>query len=238
MSTDKALNTLKEKSPTLSVGIFSADLGRLDSEVESLESTGIGAIHFDVMDGCFVPMMTAGPLMVKAVRTRLLKDVHLLIENPEEKAESYVAAGADMVTVHLEACRDALPLLRRLDGMANGNNPHRGIVRGVAVNPGTSLGLLEPLLPELEMVVLLTLDPRIQGQGFQDSTFERAVELKRMITASGREILFCIDGGVKRDNINVIAGLGADLVVSGSAVFAGDDVPGSVSYMIDCLKSH
>ena len=131
------LDTLVEASPTISVGILTADLMNLQSELAQLEVSEVQFLHFDVMDGCFCPMMTVGPPFIKAVKTPLLKDVHLMIEEPLDKLESYVNAGADMITVHVESGRHIHRVLQNLRKFTNVNDPDRGILRGVAFNPGT-----------------------------------------------------------------------------------------------------
>ena len=124
--------TLRELAPTVSVGMLTADLADLGRDMALLEGTGVGVVHFDVMDGCFCPMTTIGPPVVKAVRTSMIKDVHLMIEAPLRKVADYVAAGADMVTIHLESERYVRRTLVELAAMENTNDPARGIVRGVA----------------------------------------------------------------------------------------------------------
>ena len=145
------LDELRRASPLLSVGILTADLMSLGSQIELIERAGAKLLHFDVMDGCFCPMMTVGPGFIKAVKTSLLKDVHLLIDEPLNKLDDY-AAAADMITVHVESCRHVHLVLQALGTMANANDPGRGILRGVALNPGTPLEAVAPLIDELEMV--------------------------------------------------------------------------------------
>ena len=220
-----ALEQLRAAAPTISVGVLTADLLNLGSEVSLLEEVGVKVVHFDVMDGCFVPMMTVGPPFIKAVKTPLLKDVHLLIQDPLEKVDAYVAAGADIVTVHVESADDMLPVLRKLGGM--------GVVRGIALNPGTPMEAIEPLLDEVEMVVVLAVVPGVSSK-FEASTPGRLAKAREMI--AGRDILLCVDGGIKRDNIAEVAKLGADLIVTGSAVFDGKDPRGNAEFMLNLLS--
>lgn len=237
MPTKPILKALQDSTPTISVGILAADLLSLGSEARLLEQTGVKLIHFDVMDGCFCPMLTIGPPIIKAVRTPLLKDVHLLIQDPLEKVGDYVAAGADIITVHAESCDDVRPVLTRLGQMTNANDPKRGLIRGLGLNPATPLERIEPLLDEVETIVLLAIDPCVRArQEFAASTRDRVAEVRQMIAASGREILVCVDGGIKRDNIADVASVGADIVVTGSAVFDGKDPAGNVKFMLDALK--
>jgi len=214
-----ALQSLKAAYPTISVGILTADLLNLGSEVAILEEAGVKLVHFDVADGCFCPMMTIGPAFIKAVKTPLLKDVHLLIQDPLEKVEAYVAAGADIVTVHVESADDVLPVLRKL----------RGVVRGLAINPGTPMSAIERLLGEVEMIEVLAVVPGVSSK-FEDSTPGRLAKAREMI--AGRDILLCVDGGIKRENIAEVARLGADIIVTGSAVFDGKDPRGNAEFML------
>jgi len=218
------LNSLKRllnESPSLSVGILTADLLQLGSELKLLEEAGAKLVHVDVMDGVYCPWMTAGPPLIKAIKTPLLKDVHLMIHEPVGKVREYVEAGADIVTIHPDASAHPHRVLQEMGGMENVNDPARGLIRGAALNPGTPLTVLEPLLDELEMVLLLAVNPGWGGQKFAPSTFGRIEQVKRMIEASGKEILLCVDGGIKRNNVAEITRTGVDLVVAGSAVFDG-----------------
>jgi ribulose-phosphate 3-epimerase len=231
-----AFERIRAAAPALSVGMATADLSRLGEEMQQLERTGVPLVHFDVMDGRFAPILTFGPPLVAAVRTSLLKDVHLMIEDPLATVAEYVAAGADVVTIHAESTRHPHRVLQALGAMKNANDPSRGLVRGVALNPGTPLEALDPLLGDCELVLLLAVNPGWGGQKFIPSTAERAAQVKRQIAASGRDVLLCIDGGVKRDNIGEIAKLGADLIVTGSAVFDGKDALGNARALQDAVK--
>jgi ribulose-phosphate 3-epimerase len=231
-----AFERIRAAAPALSVGMATADLSRLGEEIQLLERSGVPLVHFDVMDGRFTPVMTFGPPLVAAVRTSLLKDVHLMIEDPLATVAEYVAAGADVVTIHAESTRHPHRVLQALGAMKNANDPSRGLVRGVALNPGTPLEVLDPLLADCELVLLLAVNPGWGGQKFIPSTAERAAQVRWKIAASGRDVLFCIDGGVKRDNIESIAALGADLIVTGSAVFDGKDALGNARALQDAVK--
>lgn len=222
-----AFARIRAAAPALSVGIATADLARLGEEVELLAGSGVPLLHFDVMDGRFAPILTFGPPLVAAVRTSLLKDVHLMIEDPLATVGEYVAAGADVVTIHAESTRHPHRVLQALGAMKNANDPSRGLVRGVGLNPGTPLEALDPLLDDCELVLLLAVNPGWGGQGFIANTAARAAQVRAKIAASGRDLLLCIDGGVKRDNIGAIAALGADVIVTGSAVFDGKDALGN-----------
>ena len=228
---------LASLAPTISVGILTADLMALGADLARLDGTGVALLHFDVMDGCFTPMMTIGPPLVKAVRTPLWKDVHLMIEEPLEKLGDYVAAGADVVTVHAESCTHVHRVLQRLGTMENANDPARGIVRGLALNPGTPLEVLEPLLDELDLVHLLAINPGWGGQKFLPATIGRIGRARRLLERAGHRILLGVDGGVTRDNIGMLAGTGVDVVVTGSAVFDGKAPAENARAMLAALRA-
>lgn len=226
------LERLLSLRPAVSVGLLTADLLSLGSELSVLERAGIGVAHVDVMDGVFTPVMTVGPPFVKALRTPLLKDVHLMIRDPLATLADYVAAGADMITVHQESCTHIHRVLQALAAMTHAADPARGIVRGVALNPGTPLEAIEPLLPEMDMLLLLAVNPGWGGQKFIPATFDRMARAKAMIAASGRPVVLGVDGGVTRQNVAAIVAAGAELVVTGSAVFDGKAAAANAAFML------
>jgi ribulose-phosphate 3-epimerase len=219
------------------VGITSADFLKIGEEVSLLESTDIKVMHFDVMDGCFVERLTVGPRFIKAVRTRLLKDVHLMIRNPEQKIREYVDAGADIITTHLESAGNIHSVLTTLGTMENKNDPERGLIRSIALNPDTPVSSLEPLLDNIEMIVILAVDIKAKGFPFFDSYADKFMEVKDLISESGREILLCLDGGIKKNNISEFAKVGADILVAGSAIFDGKDPNGNIQFMLKEINS-
>jgi ribulose-phosphate 3-epimerase len=180
--------------------------------------------------------MTVGPPLIKALKIPLLKDVHLMIDEPLNKVADYVAAGADMITIHPEACSHVHRVLQQMRMMKNANNPDRGLVRGVALNPGTPLEVLEPLLDELELILLLAVNPGWGGQRFIASTIGRVEKAMRMTADSGREILLGVDGGITRDNIADVAALGVDMIVTGSAVFDGKAAEENAQFMLEAAR--
>jgi len=236
MQAKTLFDELRSKAPLLSVGVLSAELTSLGSQVRLLERAGVELLHFDVMDGRFCPLMTVGPGFVKAVKTALLKDVHLLVEEPLGKVESYVAAGADIVTVHVESCRHIHRVLQELGRMANANDPARGILRGLALNPGTPITSVEPLLDELEMVVLVAVNPGWSGQEFIASTQRRAENLIDMFNRAKKDVLLGIDGGITRANLADVVQMGPDIIVTGSAVFKEGRPLETARSMISVLK--
>lgn len=237
MAKHQAFELLRAAAPTVSIGIGTANLLALGSEVSLLESTGAKVVHFDVMDGCFCPMMTLGPPFIKAVRTSLIKDVHLMIDEPLEKVAEYVAVGADIVTVHVEACSNVHRVLQKLGTLKNANDPDRGVVRGIALNPGTPLEAIAPLLDEIEMISLLAVNPGWSGQKYVGSTNVRIARVQRMIADCGKDIILCVDGGITKDNIAQVAATGADLVVTGSAVFDGKTPEANARFMLEAVAA-
>lgn len=224
---------LRRLRPALSVGILTADLATLGAEVHLLEGAGARLVHFDVMDGCFCPMMTFGPPLVQAVKTRLIKDVHLMISEPLDKIGDYVAAGAGIITVHYESCRH---IHRALQSMAGLGQPPEGIVRGLALNPGTPVEAIEPLLGELELVLLLAVNPGWKGQKYLPSTASRIAQARQMIAGAKSGAIVGVDGGVTRDNVAEIAATGVDLIVAGSAIFDSKAPRQNAEYMLQTLK--
>jgi len=208
--------------PTLSAGILGADLLHMTNDLDRLEEAGIRLLHVDVMDGVFCPQMTVGPAFVAALATRFAVDAHLMIDEPLEKVDAYVEAGAHIVTFHVEATRHPHRVLQRLAG--------RGVTRGIALNPGTPIGAVEPLLDELELVLLLAVNPGWPGQTFIPATAARLAAVRELI--ADRELLVGVDGGVTRENARAVASMGADVVVAGSALFAGGDLTANARLLL------
>lgn len=193
--------------------ILSADFSRLGDEVRAVTAAGADWIHIDVMDGHFVPNITIGPMIVEAVRktTDLPLDVHLMIENSDFFIPEFIKAGANRVSVHIEEgyhVDRTLNLIREL-----------GASPSIAINPATSLNHISQVLPLVDMVLLMTVNPGFGGQSFIPYCKEKIVELRQMINQSGRKILLEVDGGVTLANIGELSRLGADAFVTGSAMF-------------------
>ncbi len=217
---------LLDGGPTMSVGMMTADLLRLGDELMVLEQAGATVVHVDVMDGVFCPQFTVGPPIVKAIPDSFVKDCHLMIDEPLEKVQSFVAAGAGIITFHVESTRHPHRVLQSLAGS--------GVIRGVALNPGTPLEVLEPLIDELELIFLLAVNPGWGGQKFLPSTERRLAAARELI--GDREILLEVDGGITRANIEHIATLGADLVVSGSAIYDGVAPLDNARFMLEVVR--
>jgi len=217
---------LLDGGPTISVGMLTADLLRLGEDLALLGRAGGTVVHIDVMDGVFCPQLTLGPPIVKAIPNSFVKDCHLMITEPLDKVQSFVEAGADIITCHVESTIHPHRVLQSLAGT--------GVIRGIALNPGTPLEVLEPLLDECELVFLLAVNPGWGGQKFLPGTEARLARARRMI--GDREILLEVDGGITRANIEHVATLGADLIVSGSAIYDGKDPEENARYMLDAVK--
>lgn len=216
---------------------MSADLMRLDESVTTLASCGAKLLHFDVMDGHFCPQLTAGPFFVKGIKTAgLLKDVHLLVEDPLPLIPDCAAAGADIITVHVESGRHVHRALQCIAGQINANDPHRGILRGIALNPGTPIETVVPLLDEADIVFLVAVNPGFPKQRFIKATAGRFNELKTMAGKLPGKFLLGIDGGITRDTIAMVGSLGADIIVSGSALFEGNRIQENFAFMMQSIN--
>ena len=198
--------------------ILSADFARLEDEIKAVEKAGADLIHVDVMDGHFVPNITIGPLIVEAARkaTRLPLDVHLMIARPEQYISDFVKAGADYITVHVEATRH----LNRVVQMIR---EHKGVRAGVSLNPATPLSGLDHILDNVDMVLIMSVNPGFGGQAFIPSSLEKIRSLRKRIDDRGLNVEIEVDGGVKLENAAEIIRAGADILVAGSAVFGHKD---------------
>ncbi len=201
----------------IAASILSADFGRISEEVKAVETAGADWIHIDVMDGHFVPNITVGPRVVEAIRkaTSLPLDVHLMIEKPQRYLEEFAAAGADWLTIHAEATlhiHRAIQKIRELGAKA-----------GIALNPATPLGFVQNILSDLDMILVMTVNPGFGGQEFIRSMLPKVRECRKLIDQSRADVLLEVDGGVHPDTIGDLADAGADVFVSGSAIFHDHD---------------
>jgi ribulose-phosphate 3-epimerase len=199
----------------IAASLLSADFAVLGQEIAAAERGGADLLHVDVMDGRFVPNLTIGPVVVEAVRkrTRLPVDVHLMIVEPERYVGDFVSAGADMVTVHAEACTHLQRVLVQIR--------ETGARAGVALNPATPPAVIDYVLDDLDLVLVMSVNPGFGGQRFIASTLPKLRETRRKL--AGRPVELSIDGGVKADNARTIADHGADILVAGSAIFGAPD---------------
>ncbi|WP_028583547.1 ribulose-phosphate 3-epimerase [Desulfogranum mediterraneum] len=205
------------KSLMIAPSILSADFSRLGEEVRAVEAAGADVIHVDVMDGHFVPNITMGPLVVKAVRglTKLPIDVHLMISNPDQYLEAFSDAGADWLTVHVETC----PHLHRTLGAIR----ELGKKAGAVLNPATSLASLDYVLAEVDLVMLMSVNPGFGGQSFIESSLDKIARLRAMLDEVNPEAGIEVDGGVAPDTIARVAAAGANIFVAGSAIYGQAD---------------
>ncbi len=193
--------------------ILSADFSRLAEEVRAVEEAGADWIHIDVMDGHFVPNLTIGPLVVASLRkvTKLPFDVHLMIEQPDNFLEAFAKAGADIITVHAEACVHLHRTLQTIKQL--------GKKAGVALNPATPLCFLEPVLEDVDLVLIMSVNPGFGGQKLIPSALDRIRQVRKWIEERGLTIDLEVDGGINADTIAKVAAAGANVFVAGSAVF-------------------
>ncbi|HDK41530.1 MAG TPA: ribulose-phosphate 3-epimerase, partial [Nitrospirae bacterium] len=202
--------------------ILSADFSRLAEEIKAAEQAGADLVHVDVMDGHFVPNITIGPLVVKALKnvTGLPLDVHLMIEEPDRYVEEFAKAGADIITVHAEA---SMHLHRSISYIKDNNAK-----AGVSINPATSLDVLEYVLPDVDVVLLMSVNPGFGGQKFIPRVMDKIRALKDMARGMGSKADIEVDGGVNVNNAGDVAGAGADILVMGSAFFGSGDYAGVI----------
>jgi ribulose-phosphate 3-epimerase len=200
---------LKKIAPS----ILSADFSRLSEEVKAVEAAGADAIHVDVMDGHFVPNITIGPVVVKGLRktTNLPLDTHLMIEQPERYIEAFAEAGSNWITVHSEVCSHLLKIVRKIRQL--------GARPGVVLNPATPLKRLDPVLEELDLVLIMSVNPGFGGQAFIPSTLRKIERLRKIVDRNQYPIEIEVDGGIKADNIEDVSRAGGDIFVLGTGIF-------------------
>jgi ribulose-phosphate 3-epimerase len=210
--------------------ILTADLSRLKEVIGEAEAAGVDWIHLDVMDGVFVPNLTFGPILVEAVRrvTRLPLDVHLMIVNPERYLEDFARAGADVITVHFEATPHAHRAVQKVKEL--------GKKAGLAINPATPLSAFEALLPELDLALLMSVNPGFGGQKYIPLSTERLRRLKAMRDALNPACLIEVDGGVNQTTVGEVYLAGADVAVVGSALFNDKPVRENLKALKEVLK--
>lgn len=232
MTSLAALDLLRERrdrarGPVLSVGLTAAHPGHLAADLASIRDAGVEMVHVDVMDGVFAGPLTVGPNILQAIPDGLASDVHLMVHDPLASVEAFLEAGADLLTFHVESVVQARPVLRRIAEGPRRRERAGPVGRGIALNPSTPLEAVEPLLEEVDYVLLLAVDPGWPGGGFAPATARRIARVREIVAQLGLPVTVGIDGAVTRRNLPDVAALGPDVVVSGSAVFVGQDAPGN-----------
>ena len=209
----------------LAPSILSADFARLLEDVKKVEKAGCEYLHIDVMDGHFVPNITLGPTIVKSLRkdVNMVFDTHLMIENPDNYIKDFVDAGSDLIVVHAEACRH---LHRTIQNIKSYN-----VKVGVALNPATSIESIKHIIEDVDMVLIMTVNPGFGGQSFIESMLEKIKELKQLIDDKNLNVDIQVDGGIKPDNIHKVVEAGANIIVAGSAIFNSENIEETVSLM-------
>ncbi|MEX0769790.1 MAG: ribulose-phosphate 3-epimerase [Balneolaceae bacterium] len=214
--------------PILAPSILAADYTRLGSDIEECLKSDISWIHCDIMDGHFVPNISFGPGVVRAVRKAAPEaylDVHLMIEKPDLYIESFAEAGADLISVHYETCphlHGTLQIIR-----------NHGCMTGVVINPGTPVSHIEPVLSESDLVLIMTVNPGFGGQKFIESSYNKIQQLLQLRSERGLEFLIEIDGGVRRNNIQKLVRAGVDVLVAGSSIFKAEDISERIGELRD-----
>lgn len=208
---------MNTRSVLIAPSILSADFTKLGDELRAVEDAGADMIHVDVMDGHFVPNLTMGPCIVKAVRraTDLPIDVHLMVTNPEAVADAFIDAGADYIVFHAEACDDEKGLVDHVHS--------RGAQAGLAVNPPNPADLIEPHLPEIDLALIMTVNPGYSGQSFIEEVMPKLARVAALKAELGLDVLIEVDGGIGSGNVGAVVGYGGEVIVAASAIFGADD---------------
>ncbi len=214
----------------LSASILAADFTKLGEMIAEADNAGCQYIHYDVMDGMFVPNISFGIPVLKSIRgcTDKIFDVHLMIEQPERYIADFAAAGADIITVHAEACKHLDACIADIKS--------KGMMAGVALNPATPISVIEDILPELDMVLIMTVNPGFGGQKLIKYTLDKVRRLRELIKKRGLKTDIEIDGGATLDNVEEILDAGANIIVAGSAVFGGN-ITDNVESFINILNA-
>jgi ribulose-phosphate 3-epimerase len=202
----------------LAPSLLSADFSKLGEEIALIEKSGADFVHLDVMDGIYVPNITFGAPVIKKIRetTKLPFDVHLMVDRPERFIDDFADAGSDIITVHPEA---SIHLHRTLQSIRE-----RGVKAGVSLNPSTPLNVLEHIMDDVDLILIMSVNPGFGGQSYIPAMTEKIKSLRNMILKSGNDIILEVDGGIKLDNAREIIEAGADLIVVGSGIFGAQDV--------------
>ncbi|EHL76844.1 MULTISPECIES: ribulose-phosphate 3-epimerase [Bacillus] len=203
--------------------ILSANFSKLGEEVKEVEKGGVDYIHVDVMDGHFVPNITMGPLIVEAVRpvTKLPLDVHLMIENPDAYIDTFAKAGADYITVHVEACPHLHRTIQHIRSLR--------VKAGVAVNPATPVEMIRHVLNDVDLVLVMTVNPGFGGQTFIDTVLPKIRQVRQLVSENGLDVEIEVDGGINAETAKLCVDAGANVLVAGSAIFNQEDRQKAIS---------
>ncbi len=226
------IEEITKESPLVSVGILTADMMKLGSEIQLLEKTGVRLLHIDVMDGCIWSKITVGAGFLGGLKTTMLKDVHLLIDKPQKHIEDFVKAGADIIVFSVEYCDDVSGTLSLISQMENANDGDRGILKGLSLNPQTPVDSIAGVIEDVDIVLLLAVGPDTGKQAFVSELPAKIAELKKL----KEDVLIFVDGAVKKDNIAEVAAMGPNVIITGSAVFDGKDPAGNATFMMEAIN--
>ena len=215
----------------LAPSILSADFSKLAEDVAAIERGGADYIHVDVMDGHFVPNITYGPVVMKSLldKTNLPFDVHLMIENPDDYLEDFMTPNTEYITVHQEACKHLHRTVQHIKSL--------GVKAGVSINPATTLATLDYILEDVDMILIMSVNPGFGGQKFIPSALDKIMELEEIRRSEGLDFVIEIDGGVNLDNVQKIASAGTDIIVAGSAIFKTADVEDTTKQFVTKIRS-